>query len=188
MYHNAAEVIFVLPYQALKPVIVGGTETILRLAAERRRKHVHFVGTMAALLSSAFLNADRLPEIDAGDGDGLPMGYAQAKWVAEQLVVAARDRGLETTIYRPSLVSGHSETGDCKFDDLIPRLTQGCVELGCAPDFGAGMIDFSPVDFVSRAIVYLSRQVDNAPPFSRSWAPGSTSRPPPRVASISKGS
>ena len=90
------------------------------------------------------------------------MGYAQAKWVAEQLVVAARDRGLETTIYRPSLVSGHSETGDCKLGDLIPRLAQGCVELGCAPDFGTGMIDFSPVDFVSRAIVHLSRQADNA--------------------------
>jgi thioester reductase-like protein len=159
VYHTAATVNFILPYQALKRSIVGGTTEVLRFCAAGRPKPLHYVGTVAVLLSPGFQAADRLPEHeDLGDGSGLPMGYAQAKWVAEQLVLTARARGLSTTVYRPGFIGGHSRTGDCKLDDLIPRLAQGCVELGYAPDFGGNVMDFSPVDYVSDAVVRLSRR------------------------------
>jgi thioester reductase-like protein len=35
----------------------------------------------------------------------LDFGYAQTKWVAEQLVLAARSQGVDARIYRPAFVS-----------------------------------------------------------------------------------
>jgi len=43
--------------------------------------------------------------------EGIYLGYSQSKWVSERLVAIARDRGLPVCIYRPPLVSGHSQTG-----------------------------------------------------------------------------
>jgi amino acid adenylation domain-containing protein len=87
-------------------------------------------------------------------------GYAQSKWVAEKLVTIARDRGLPISIYRPGRISGHSKTGVCNSNDHTYRTIKGCIQLGSIPD-----LDFewnlSPCDYVSKAIVYLSRQTES---------------------------
>ena len=40
--------------------------------------------------------------------DDLDDGYSQSKWVAEQLVIKAMDRGLPAAIYRPGMYTIHS--------------------------------------------------------------------------------
>jgi thioester reductase-like protein len=95
------------------------------------------------------------------DGSGLRVGYFQSKWVSERLVMAAGQRGIPGCIYRPSLITGHTVTGDCKLDDLLPLMIQGCIRLGLAPSFEDLVIDFLPVDVLSRIIVHLSGRPDS---------------------------
>jgi len=88
---------------------------------------------------------------------GIYLGYSQTKWVAEKLVKVARDRGVPVTIYRPPLISGDSKTGICNTHDFINLMVKGCLQMGSFPDVDY-MLDMSPVDYVSQAVVYLSRQ------------------------------
>ena len=88
------------------------------------------------------------------------MGYAQSKWVAEKLLMQARDRGIPTCIYRPGRVTGHSRTGYSNTADLICRILKQVVQMGSAPAL-AGAVDMTPVDFVSQAIVTLSLRAAN---------------------------
>ena len=86
-------------------------------------------------------------------------GYAQSKWVAEKLVTLARSRGLPVAIYRPGRITGHSQTGTWRFEDLMCRMIIGCIQLGYVPALIADeRVEMTPVDYVSQAIVALSRR------------------------------
>jgi thioester reductase-like protein len=91
-----------------------------------------------------------------GEPDALAHGYAQSKWVAEQLVATARDRGIPAAIYRPGRVIGHSKTGVWNTDDLACRAIRGSIELGVVPDIDP-LDSMTPVDYVARAIVRISK-------------------------------
>jgi thioester reductase-like protein len=80
--------------------------------------------------------------------------------VAEKLVAQAGSRGIPYAIYRPGLVSGHSLTGAWNTDNLISSMTRACVLLGSVPDLDV-MVNIVPVDFVSAAIVRLSKDPAN---------------------------
>ncbi|NER32407.1 MAG: polyketide synthase, partial [Symploca sp. SIO1C4] len=59
--------------------------------------------------------------------------------------------------YRPPFIAGHSQTGVTNTDDFICLMFKGCIQMGIVPDLDY-LLDASPVDYVSQAIVYLSRQ------------------------------
>jgi amino acid adenylation domain-containing protein/thioester reductase-like protein len=156
IYHSGAWVNFLHPYSRLKAANVSGTQEVIRLAARTRRKPLHFVST-ASVFPPTRERAEAL-ELDAPpDWRGLGNGYAQSKWVAEKLVMSAAQRGLPVRIYRPGMITGDSKTGICNTDDFIFSMIKGCVQLGLVPDTGA-MVGMVPVDYVSQAIVRLSRQ------------------------------
>jgi thioester reductase-like protein len=161
IYHNGALVNFVYPYRAHKASNVLGTQEILRLASQVILKPVHFVSTLSILYSGG-VNDGRIFREDADlDQVGAPFGgYAQSKWVAEKLVAQAGARGIPFAIYRPGLVSGHSLTGAWNNDNLISSMTRACVLLGCVPDLDV-TVNIVPVDFVSAAIVQLSKNPEN---------------------------
>ncbi|HYP38956.1 MAG TPA: amino acid adenylation domain-containing protein, partial [Chloroflexia bacterium] len=161
IYHNGGVVNFVQPYATLKTANVGGTVEVLRFASDTRRKAVHFVSTLSVFLSKNKTDTDVIHEDDEQDDiQGIDDGYSQSKWVAERLIMAARDLGLPACIYRPARITGHSETGLCNAGDLFSRYIKGCIQLGSAPDLDIP-VDMAPVDFVSKAIVYLSRQQES---------------------------
>ncbi|MEO5952397.1 MAG: thioester reductase domain-containing protein, partial [Chloroflexia bacterium] len=159
IYHNGGMVNFVAPYSQLKAANVLGTQEVLRFASLSKRKQMHFVSTLSVFLAHSKSPADIINEEDAPDDiSGLDDGYAQSKWVAERLVLQARARGLSASIYRPARITGHGTTGQLNPDDFLSRLFIGCIQLCCAPDWDI-LLDMAPVDFVSRAIVCLSRQL-----------------------------
>ena len=105
---SAAEVNYVASYDALKPHNVDGTREMLRFAHTGVKKTFH-------LISSTFIYGwtvkDVLWERDANpEMENLDFGYAQSKWVAEQLVYAAGKQGLDVRIYRPSLISASEQS------------------------------------------------------------------------------
>jgi thioester reductase-like protein len=171
--HAGALVNWALPYGALKPANVDSTRDLLELAC-RRGLPFHFVSSLSVCystaLSTSFSTAfstafprrptviptviddryDALPDLS-----GLHLGYAQTKVVAEALVGEAGRRGLPVSIYRPSLLAGHSETGAFNPGDILARVVSGCVRMGTAPDLD-WTLDCLPVDTAARHIVELS--------------------------------
>lgn len=159
IYHSAAMLNYVYPYSALKAANVLGTQEVLRLASAFKVKPVHYVSSVAIFESPAYAGQVVKEQDDFNHWEGIFLGYSQTKWVAEKLVKVARDRGLPVTIHRPPLISGDSQTGVCNTDDFINLMVKGCIEMGAFPDVEY-MMDMSPVDYVSKAIVYLSRQFE----------------------------
>lgn len=143
--HNGALVNYVLNYDALRPTNVDGTREILRFAFSGAPKQFHHV-------SSTFIYGwtatSVLHETDNNDAmANLDFGYAQSKWVSEQLVLAARNRGLDVRIYRPSLISA-STGGVGSKDDIAVRLFAFMIRHGIGVT-AKNQLSFSPADVVA---------------------------------------
>ncbi|MGG6293704.1 amino acid adenylation domain-containing protein [Leptolyngbya sp. AN02str] len=160
IYHSGAWVNFVYSYANLKSINVLGTQEVLRLACLHQPKPVHFISTFSVFSEGDRQGKDRVLESDdPQQGHQLKSGYAQSKWVAEKLVSIAGSRGLPVCIYRPGRITGDSQTGQCNLDDFMSHLIKGCIQLGSVPEpENNSWIDMTPIDYVSRAIVYLSTQ------------------------------
>ncbi|MBN1219683.1 MAG: thioester reductase domain-containing protein [Anaerolineae bacterium] len=158
IYHGGAFTNFIASYPDLKAPNVGGTQEILRLATQTRVKPLHYISSIAVFNSITYAGVEVVLEEDPLEHTaGLFPGYAQSKWVAEKLVTLAGARGLPVSIYRPGIITGHSQTGVCNTGDFISKMLKGFVEFESAPELDLSL-DLVPVDYVSQAIVYLSRQ------------------------------
>jgi L-aminoadipate-semialdehyde dehydrogenase len=82
----------------------------------------------------------------------LDSGYVQSKWVAEQLVMRARSRGLPVNIVRPGSITGDSISGVCNETDTIWRIVQACLILNKAP-FLNSAIEICSGDFVANVVI-----------------------------------
>eukprot|EP00899_Mesostigma_viride_P018306 jgi/Mesvir1/26477/Mv16147-RA.1 len=163
--HNGAEVNLVKPYAALHATNVMGTQEVLRLAVANGRfshgathaKPVHYISTNGVFPTGM---KQCLEEACLDDISGqLTEGYAQTKWVAEQLCLEARRRGLPVAIYRPGNMAGSSVSGQWNASDFIRLMIEGCITMGMAPAADASTsswrLDLTPVDFAAAAIVHL---------------------------------
>ncbi|MCA9688486.1 MAG: sulfotransferase, partial [Myxococcales bacterium] len=95
------------------------------------------------------------PRDEPRDHRRLDMGYSRSKWAAEQLVVAAKARGVPARVYRLGLVTGASDTGACHLTNFVWNVIRVSVELGSLPDYDR-VIDMAPVDWVARSLVRAS--------------------------------
>ncbi|MFE7624065.1 amino acid adenylation domain-containing protein [Streptomyces sp. NPDC057509] len=154
--HNGARVNFAAPYGDLRAPNVAGTEELLRLLADSDSPGMHYISTTGVFAPTRGTDPAPLTEASpTGPAADLPDGYARSKWVAEQLVGLARDRGLPVTVHRPGRISGDTATGACQDRDLLWQLIKGCLQAGAVPDLPYGTTDWVPVDYVSAAVVAL---------------------------------
>jgi len=157
IYHCGALVKWTYPYKTLKAANVFGTKEIIRLACQSQVKPLHFISTVG-VFSSPTYNSNIVTEQEELENSGaLYGGYAQTKWVAEKLVTIAGSRGLPISIYRPN-TEGHSQTGVFNEHDHLCKILKGCIQLGSAPIDLNIAVASAPIDYVSQAIIYLSRQ------------------------------
>ena len=161
IYHCAARMNPVDSYAEMKSVNVFGTVEILRLAHTTHTKPVHYVSTLAVFSNSYTRSARNLTETEQPRWDAeLNSGYSQSKWVAEHLLETAKQRGLPVCIYRPDIVLGQSRTGHINpAGHFLLSVLLACIACQKFPQLKTS-INFVPVDYVSRAIVYLSQQPD----------------------------
>lgn len=159
IYHNGAQVSFIRPYSALKPINVLGTIEILRLAALIQTKPVHFISSLAVFLSKKYAPTDQILETDVPElRADIKGGYKQSKLVAEKLLMAAQARGLPANIYRPVRIMGDVDTGAIgNLSDSLCSLIKGCIQMGNFPSLDIPII-IVPVDYVAQAVIHLSRQ------------------------------
>lgn len=152
--HNAAVVSVVREYGSLQAVNVRGTRELLRLAAAVRPKPFHYVSTLA-VAPQANLSPE-VPEDFVPAHPGLRDGYQQSKWVAERLVQQASERGLPVSVYRLGRVVGAPDTALVNPQDLVWRILLAGIPVGALPQLHVSET-WTPVDYVARAIVELSR-------------------------------
>ena len=155
IFHNGAVVHGLYTYSQLKSPNVQGTQEAMRLASMGERKPFHYVSTVAAVPLEDNLEVKVVGETDVDYDGTLYGGYTQSKWVAERLVLKARTLGLPARVYRPGIITGHSRTGAWSTSDATSRMLKVAVESGILPDI-EGAMDMTPVDYVSKAFVYLA--------------------------------
>ncbi|MBF0376218.1 MAG: amino acid adenylation domain-containing protein [Desulfamplus sp.] len=161
IYHLGAEVNLLYPYIAVQAANVQGTQEILRLAGHLRIKPVHYTSTMGIFESSSYVDHPLILENIILDAEDLIYGgYAQSKWVAEQLLKIADEHGIPTTIYRPGAATGHSRTGITDTDHILILLLRYFIQTQSIPVLNM-FVDMTPVDYISKAIVHLSLNADN---------------------------
>jgi len=152
VFHNGATVNYLFNYDRMRDANVMGTNEVLRLAFEGRTKEFNYVSTTFVFgwaVKSVLWETDFNQDMEL-----LDFGYSQTKWVAEQVVADARNKGLSTRIFRPALVSP-SVTGGGNNFDIAVRLVAFMVNHGIGVDT-LNQVSFVPADIVANNIVAIS--------------------------------
>ncbi|MFH9727802.1 thioester reductase domain-containing protein [Streptomyces sp. NPDC017254] len=160
VYHNGARVHWLHPYTALRDANVRGTQEVLRLAARHRTVPVHYVSTVGVFDGVREEGVALKVTDPTGPAEALPSGYLQSKWVAEQLIGTARERGLPVSVYRVDVISGDTRNGACQTRDFVWLSLKGIIQSAAVPAGTTGRFHLLPVDYVSAAITTLSRDED----------------------------
>lgn len=166
IFHLAAHVNYIQPYQAHHAVNIEGTLNILRLATRGKAKPLHYVSTIAVYGPAGLLNSvSRIFESDDIktylEGMKYDSGYSQSKWVAEQLVWEAKRRGVPLSVYRPGFIMGDSINGIGNPKDFVFRLIRGCIAVGAYPCLPRQRKEFIPVDYVSAVLLTIAKNKNN---------------------------
>ena len=154
--HCAASVRFDLDEAAYHATNVAGTARVIELAQAGDMAILHVsTAYVCGSRDGVILEGDPLPE------SGFANGYEASKAAAEKLVRAS---GLRHVIARPSIITGHSETGAIRSFDTIYALfrlmAQGRIaHIPASPD---ASFDFVPIDHVAAGIVALAERMSDA--------------------------
>lgn len=153
------------PYSKLKAANVQGTLEALKLSyITKVLKPFHFVSSTSVLDTEVYTEQKQIVHEDddlEGSRTGLKSGYGQSKWVAEKLLLMARERTVVTkdgrtlqlpiTIIRPGYIVGDSKSGVTNTDDFLWRLCKGCLQLGQVPVMN-NVVNACPVDYVAQIV------------------------------------
>ncbi|MBL1210518.1 amino acid adenylation domain-containing protein [Geminocystis sp. GBBB08] len=154
IYHCGAWVNIVYPYSFVRSVNVQGTKEIIKLACNYKTKPIFYISTTDVFSSEeiTLIKNNQLP-----DGKFVTGGYAKSKYAAEKLLITVQSRGIPVTIFRPSNIMNINQSDSSFIPEFIPRMLKGCLQLSLFPQIEA-IINLVPVEYVSKAIVYLSQQ------------------------------
>ncbi|MFI5529506.1 amino acid adenylation domain-containing protein [Kitasatospora sp. NPDC051853] len=151
-----ARVNFVYPYGELSAANVAGVRELVRLAGWSRGIPLHHVSSMSVLAGYGAAGVRQVTErTPLGFPEHLSVGYAETKWVAEELLRQAAEAGLPVTVHRLNDVTGAQDTGVMNPGTEMCALIRLFADAGCAPDVDLPL-DFLPADCFARALVHLA--------------------------------
>ncbi|MGP4052534.1 thioester reductase domain-containing protein, partial [Streptomyces sp. 2A115] len=162
VYHPGASVNWIHPYATVKAANVTGTEELLRLAARHRTVPLHYVSTTGVFAGPVTRGVPLEVTDPTGPGEALPNGYTQSKWVTEQIIGIARERGLPVNVYRVDQIAGDQVNGACQTRDFVWLTIKGILQAGSAPERLPGVFRLMPVDYASAALIAISRRAEAA--------------------------
>lgn len=155
IYHNGAYVHHIYNYEKLRWTNVLSTLELLRMATMYKNKSIYYISTLSCVcdFDEHGYGYEKIPADQPLSSFG---GYVLTKWVSESLLFQAYKRGINTFIYRPGNITGHSQTGVCYPDTNHALLfIKGCIQMKMAPQLNVN-IEMMPVDILSKAIVSFS--------------------------------
>lgn len=155
VFHCAADVDFTKNYQQLAPSNVHGTAQVLKFAAAERMKKFNYISTLAVFFSEHAAASYCDEASSEAHGRGVLGGYAQSKWVSEQIVRCAKEQGLDVSVFRPARLWGDAQRLQYRDQDLYVRLLKFIALSRKAPDIDYSM-DFTMVGNAADAIAQLA--------------------------------
>lgn len=159
VFHCGAMVNFLYDYDHHRPANVLGTSELLSLTARGKLKRFYFISTLGVFPLRKISQEGRIATENCYPDpyqtpDG---GYEQSKTIAELLVAKARSKGVAATIFRLGEIMPHTTTGVANPKALSHMLFKAFSMLGCFP-VSDKHLDYTPVDYVTRAIVSIAQQ------------------------------
>jgi len=154
IYHNGALVNYLQSYEALRPTNVLGTHELLKLATTHHLKEFNYIST--TFIFGWSIKPFLLEEDSNKEMEGLDFGYSQSKWVAEQLVIQAFEKGLSGRIFRPALITP-SQIGNASSMDITLMLFAFMINhsVSCS---AKNQMSLMPVDIVAQHIIGIAKQ------------------------------
>jgi len=152
--HNAWMVNFAAPLSSFEDLLCG-TCKLLEFASsieDRIPPSLSYISTIG--VKQRRDGAILLEEPLVDPGQAISTGYAESKWVAEQIVHTAHSlSGVNTRVLRVGLLCG-SANGVWDTSHWFPSLVQSSDYVGCLPD-GDTLVSWLPMEMAAAAIVDL---------------------------------
>jgi thioester reductase-like protein/acyl-coenzyme A synthetase/AMP-(fatty) acid ligase/acyl carrier protein len=157
IYHFGGYVSLMKPYADLRQPNVQGTLDIIRLAALGEYKtELHYLSTWSVPHLQSWTSTQRtkseiitteVPPSHFVPASGQHFAYLKVRWVLEELITRAAERGIATTIFRPSaladmenplrlLTTDARRNGALLEENYVLALIVAIARTGLIPDLG----------------------------------------------------
>lgn len=149
-------------YEAFYEANVSSVQQMIAFAKTGRKKEIHHMSTKG-IGTGRIQNRESIlfTEFDTDFGQEFDNYYVATKHESEKLLINLRNEAYDVNIYRIGDVVYDSANGH--FQEKIDKnavylLMQAVFELDCLPEMELAFLEFSYVDFISKAAVSLMRQ------------------------------
>ncbi|KAK5987499.1 Hybrid PKS-NRPS synthetase pynA [Cladobotryum mycophilum] len=162
IYHLGGHVSLLKSYSSLKPVNVTPIFDIIRLSGiGSQLSDIHYLSTCATEMATSLPRRIALTSPPAEDESG----YFKTRWVAENLLIKAAQRGFPVSITRASAVTGSAEGKGMldAGDEFTMRIIISMIESGVVPQIGNPdqpnfAVDVIPIDWLASNFFTLTSQ------------------------------
>ncbi|WP_265653521.1 non-ribosomal peptide synthetase [Verminephrobacter aporrectodeae] len=151
--HVAASVDIKGDYAGMRDVNAVPCLDLVRLASTGRLKPIVFASTLGVCIRRGVHGFAVRPGRDLdGSSSGLVMGYAQSKWVAEQLLWRARELKVPVELIRIPHIVPAVGSPCWKTNTILGSVLQVALTISVDPIWADSHVDALPVDRVARAL------------------------------------
>jgi amino acid adenylation domain-containing protein/thioester reductase-like protein len=160
IYHSASYMNSMVSYEVLRDVNVGGIKEILKFASHHQPKKIEYISTADIFSYKTQPIADENTPI-ATQIHYSSNGYASSKFIAENVLSIAKERGFDVNIYRVGLITGDTTYGKNEKSQWFYNLIDSITKIGCMVDIADFEISITPVDYIAKSILSLSTKYSN---------------------------
>ena len=154
IYHIAASVSIASSYPEMRAANVGSVVELARMAIDGLAKPFYFCSSVAVLINyDGHEFSIHKDETGVASPEGLIVGYAQSKWVAETILLELSNRGLPVKIFRIAHVLPDTTTYCAKPNYIFESVLSVAEAAGVVPDWEEGKFYGIPVDIAGRLLV-----------------------------------
>ena len=161
--HNAWTVNFNLPLPSFKPQLDGVVNLLAFAHLSQQIRRFFYVSSISSVISVRSRSGKIAERPVRGDFAPAPNGYAESKYIAEQIIDYAGQKvspGMSLAFARVGQVAGAANhSGMWNKHEWFPSMIISSVQIGALPDWLGFMfdsIDWIPVDLLAEIIIELA--------------------------------